>query len=144
MRYAVPITTEGKFLRTLALTAAICATLAGCGGKEPTATSQQAASAAAGSSDQAAAPAEVIPTLPPSNAKWTPEELENLLAPVALYPDIVLAQVLVASTNPQEVLDAGNWLLENTSLENEDLDAAAQQAGFTPPIRALVRSRILK
>ncbi|MCB1688413.1 MAG: DUF3300 domain-containing protein [Halioglobus sp.] len=139
MRYAVPITTEGKFLRTLALTAAICATLAGCGGKEPTATSQQAASAAAGSSDQAAAPAEVIPTLPPSNAKWTPEELENLLAPVALYPDIVLAQVLVASTNPQEVLDAGNWLLENTSLENEDLDAAAQQAGFTPPIRALVQ-----
>jgi hypothetical protein len=52
---------------------------------------------------------------------------------------MVLAQVLIASTNPQEVLDAGNWLLENQSLKNEALDASAQQAGFTPPIRALVQ-----
>ena len=36
---------------------------------------------------------------------WTPEALEDLAAPIALYPDPVLEQVLIASTNPQEVLD---------------------------------------
>jgi len=46
---------------------------------------------------------------------------------VALYPDVVLGQVLVASTNPQEVLDAGNWLLQNQNLQGNDLDEAAKQ-----------------
>jgi hypothetical protein len=70
---------------------------------------------------------------------WTPEALEDLLAPIALYPDPVLSQMLIASTNPQEVLDAGNWLLQNNSLKGKALDDAAASAGFTPPIRALVQ-----
>jgi hypothetical protein len=70
---------------------------------------------------------------------WTPEALEDLLAPVALYPDPVLSQLLIASTNPQEVLDAGNWLLQNTSVKGNALDEAAAAAGFTPPVRALVQ-----
>ncbi len=41
---------------------------------------------------------------------------------VALYPDPVLSQVLIASTNPQEVLDAGNWLIANERLEGKALD----------------------
>jgi hypothetical protein len=65
--------------------------------------------------------------------------MEELLAPIALYPDPVLSQVLIASTNPQEVLDAGNWLLQNESLKGKALDDAAAQVGFTPPIRALVQ-----
>ena len=68
-----------------------------------------------------------------------PEALEELLAPVALYPDPVLSQVLIASTNPQEVLDAGNWLIANEGLKGKELDAAAAQIGFTPPVRALVQ-----
>ena len=67
----------------------------------------------------------------------SPEALEELLAPVALYPDPVLSQVLIASTNPQEVLDAGNWLIANESLKGKALDEAAAQIGFTPPVRAL-------
>jgi hypothetical protein len=70
---------------------------------------------------------------------WTPEALEELLAPIALYPDPVLSQVLIASTNPQEVLDAGNWLIANPGLKGTALDDGAAQAGFTPPIRALVQ-----
>jgi len=70
---------------------------------------------------------------------WSPEALEELLAPIALYPDPVLSQLLIASTNPQEVLDAGNWLLQNTALKSKALDDAAAAAGFTPPIRALVQ-----
>ena len=69
---------------------------------------------------------------------WTPEALEELAAPIALYPDPVLEQVLIASTNPQEVLDAGNWLLDNKNLKGRALDQAAEQQGFTPPMRALL------
>jgi hypothetical protein len=70
---------------------------------------------------------------------WSPEAMEELLAPIALYPDPVLSQVLIASTNPQEVLDAGNWLLSNQSLTGKALDQAALKVGFTPPIRALIQ-----
>ncbi len=70
---------------------------------------------------------------------YSPEALESLLAPVALYPDPVLAQVLATSTNPQEVLDAGNWLLQNADLTGEDLQAAATSVGFTPPMVALLQ-----
>ena len=149
MRHAFLLTPDGTSLRKLALTVAVCATIAGCGGKEPASnsldtdnsagTAAQSADGADPSEQQAAVPAEPVPTLPPSDALWTPEEKENLLAPVALYPDVVLAQVLIASTNPQEVLDAGNWLLENSSLEGEQLDEAAAQVGFTLPIRALIQ-----
>ena len=66
--------------------------------------------------------------------------MEELLAPVALYPDVVLGEVLVASTNPQEVLDAGNWLLQNPGLAGNALDEAAKQVGFTPPVRGLLQS----
>jgi hypothetical protein len=62
-----------------------------------------------------------------------------LLAPIALYPDAVLGQVLVASTNPQEVLDAGNWRLGNQKLEGKALDEAAEKIGFTPPVRGLLQ-----
>ena len=73
-----------------------------------------------------AAPADVAPvTAAEVTRTWTPEALEELLAPVALYPDPVLSQLLIASTNPQEVLDAGNWLLQNTSLKGKALDDAA-------------------
>ena len=70
---------------------------------------------------------------------YGPEAMESLLAPVALYPDPVLAQVLATSTNPQEVLDAGNWLLANPDLTGADLEAAALAAAFTPPMVALVQ-----
>jgi hypothetical protein len=67
----------------------------------------------------------------------TPEQLDKLLAPVALYPDALLMQVLAASVNSQEVLDGGNWLLQNKSLEGTALDNAAKAAGFGAAMTAL-------
>jgi Protein of unknown function (DUF3300) len=67
----------------------------------------------------------------------TPEQLDKLLAPVALYPDALLMQVLAASVNSQEVLDGGNWLLQNKSLEGTALDNAAKAAGFGAAMMAL-------
>jgi hypothetical protein len=101
--------------------------LAACGGKEtPT----------AGSTATAAAPAAATPATPGS---WTPEALEELLAPIALYPDVVLGHVLTAATNPQEVLDAGNWLIENQDLSGSQVDDAAGKLGLSPSVRALLQ-----
>ena len=121
--------------------------LAGCGSKEPPAPLLRAAmlpAPAAADAGTAAAPADAAPTAPPlasNDQTWTPEEMEALLAPIALYPDPVLSQVLLASTNPQEVLDAGNWLVENPDLKDKALDQAAEKAGFTPPMRAIMQFR---
>jgi hypothetical protein len=120
----------------------VATVLAGCGsGEKPAAVTtpaEPAATAGAPTAPPAAAPAPVT-VAEVANQTWTPEALEDLLAPVALFPDPVLSQVLIASTNPQEVLDAGNWLIANEALKGSALDDGAAQAGFTPPIRALVQ-----
>jgi Protein of unknown function (DUF3300) len=125
--------------RALALCVAL-GVLAGCGSKDSPAPQAPAAGApAAATPDSAAAPAATPVTAEQVSRTWTAEALEELLAPVALYPDPVLSQVLIASTNPQEVLDAGNWLLQNQGLKGDALDEAAAGVGFTPPVRALVQ-----
>jgi hypothetical protein len=131
MRYAE---THGR-PSSIAVMAAIAFLVVGCGSKEP---SQPGASQpSAPATEQAAPEAQQVATTAPAET-WTAEALEELLAPIALYPDPMLSQVLVASTNPQEVLDAGNWLLENQNLSGKALDDAARQVGFTPPVIALL------
>ncbi|NJD30702.1 MAG: DUF3300 domain-containing protein [Gammaproteobacteria bacterium] len=131
---------------SLAIALALTMSVAGCGSKEPPATATTAAPPpAAETTPPPATPASQTPAVEPAASQapvamtWTPEALEELLAPVALYPDPVLSQVLMASTNPQEVLDAGNWLLQNQGLTGKALDDAAAKVGFTPPIRALIQ-----
>ena len=63
--------------------------------------------------------------------------VDDLVAPIALYPDQLLAQVLAVSANPQEVLDLGNWLLQNQSLKGDAMTGAAKQAGFSPSAQYL-------
>jgi len=65
-------------------------------------------------------------------------ELENLVAPIALYPDPLLSQVLVASTYPLEVYEAQGWLQQNPYLHGRALLAAAQQQSWDPSVQALV------
>src|SRR5262245_27149990 len=78
---------------------------------------------------QAAAQAPAVPAPGVTQASWSADALEELLAPIALYPDQLLGQILAASINSQEVLDGGNWLIQNQNLKGNDLDAAAQKAG---------------
>jgi hypothetical protein len=70
----------------------------------------------------------------------TPAGLDELLAPIALYPDPVLAIITQASVDPQQVMDGGNWLAldENHNLKEAALDAASSKAGFTPVMQALL------
>src|SRR5690242_8610993 len=58
----------------------------------------------------------------------TPEQLDDLVAPIALYPDQLLSQVLVACTYPQELAEAQQWMQQNGGLTGSQLmDAARQQ-----------------
>ena len=112
----------------LAVAAGLALTLLGCGQKAPEPAPTAAAAPAAGAAGEATAP-----------GTWSPERLEELAAPVALYPDTILGHVLTAATNPQEVLDAGNWLLENQKLSGKSLDQAATKLGMSTSMRALLQ-----
>jgi hypothetical protein len=79
-----------------------------------------------------------VPTAPAQVAVPTPAELDQLLSPIALYPDTLVAQITTASTNPQEILDVDNWLHDNMSLTGTALTDAAQAQGFDPAFIALV------
>jgi hypothetical protein len=68
----------------------------------------------------------------------SPEQLDNLVAPIALYPDNLLSQVLVASTYPLEVVEASQWLAQNRTLQGQQLVDAARQMNWDPSIQALV------
>lgn len=67
-----------------------------------------------------------------------PQQLDNLVAPVALYPDPLLGQVLAASTYPVELVEAEQWLEANPGLQGQQLTDAARQQNWDASIQALV------
>jgi len=68
----------------------------------------------------------------------SPAQLEALVAPVALYPDPLLSQILAASTYPLEIVEASRWLSQNRSLQGATLVDAARTQGWDPSVAALV------
>jgi hypothetical protein len=68
----------------------------------------------------------------------SPDQLANLVAPVALYPDSLLSQVLVAATYPLEVVEAAQWLQQNRDLRGTELVEAARQQNWDASVQALV------
>ena len=72
------------------------------------------------------------------SAPPTPEQLDQLLAPIALYPDALVAQICAASTDPQQILDADAWLRQNLNLSGQARTDAAQAQGFDPAFISLV------
>ncbi len=60
-------------------------------------------------------------------AKLSQAQLEALVAPIALYPDPLISQVLMASTYPLEVAEASNWIKSNSHLKGDALNMALQQ-----------------
>jgi uncharacterized membrane protein YgcG len=78
---------------------------------------------------------------PPAQAPaqlLSPEQLDTLVAPIALYPDALLSQVLVASTYPLEVVEAQQWLQCNGSLRGQQLTEAARQQNWDASVQAMV------
>ena len=93
----------------------------------PLALAQQAATAS-----QAASP-------PASSSKiFSQKDLDELLAPIALYPDALLAQVFMASTYPLEVVQAARWQKQNPGLKERQLEDALQKETWDPSVKSLV------
>jgi hypothetical protein len=67
-----------------------------------------------------------------------PQQLDDLVAPIALYPDPLLGQVLVACTYPVELVEAQQWLQANSSLHGQQLTDAARQENWDASVQALV------
>jgi hypothetical protein len=66
------------------------------------------------------------------------EQIEQLVAPIALYPDALIAQILMASTYPLDVVQAKRWLDDHGDLEGEALDQAVREEPWDDSVKALV------
>src|SRR6188768_632955 len=85
----------------------------------------------------APAPAPAAPAPADAVVKLSPEQLDSLVAPIALYPDPVLAQALAASTYPLEIIQLQQWQLKNPSLKDKALADAVAQQPWDPSIQSL-------
>jgi len=77
------------------------------------------------------------PSSQPDQALLKPEQLEALVAPIALYPDALLANMLAAATYPLEVVEADRWIKENKSLKGDGLATEASKKGWDDSVKAL-------
>jgi hypothetical protein len=73
----------------------------------------------------------------PTYAQQTPEQLQQLVAPIALYPDSLVAQVLAAATFPEPVVEADRWVQGHADLKGEALGQAVDQEPWDPSVKAL-------
>ena len=67
----------------------------------------------------------------------TPEQLQRLVAPIALYPDSLVAQILAASTFPEQVVEADRWLQAHPDLKGDALGQAVDPQPWDPSVKAL-------
>jgi hypothetical protein len=78
-----------------------------------------------------------------NEAALTPGRLDQMLAPIALYPDDLLGQILMAATYPLDVVEAARWVKDprNESLKGDQLFAALQQQNWDPSVKSLAPFR---
>ena len=66
------------------------------------------------------------------DAKLPNDQLDSLVAPIALYPDPLLAQILAASTYPLEIVQLSQWMQKNSKLTGDKAAAGSEEAGLGP------------
>jgi uncharacterized membrane protein YgcG len=77
------------------------------------------------------------PAQAPPYTQQTPEQLQQLVAPMALYPDSLVAQILAGSTFPEQVVQADRWVQAHPDLKGEALGQAVDQQPWDPSVKAL-------
>jgi hypothetical protein len=110
----------------------LCITLFAAGAQAQQADSSQAQTSTQSSQ---AMPSYTAPTVAPMTA----DQLDALVAPIALYPDALVAQVLGAAAAPDQVSAAALWLAQNNSLTGTALAQAVDQQTWDPSIKALTQ-----
>ena len=73
----------------------------------------------------------------PPYTQQTPDQLQQLVAPIALYPDSLVAQILAASTFPEQVVEADRWLQANPDMKGDALGQAVDPQPWDPSVKAL-------
>ncbi|HSN39116.1 MAG TPA: DUF3300 domain-containing protein [Burkholderiales bacterium] len=74
----------------------------------------------------------------PARAEFSQEDLDRMLAPIALYPDALLSQILMASTYPLEVVQAARWSRANPGLRGDRAVRAVERKDWDPSVKSLV------
>jgi hypothetical protein len=69
----------------------------------------------------------------------SPEQLAQLVAPIALYPDALVAQILAGATYPTQIVEADRWVKQNSKLQGEDLAKAVDKQAWDESVKALTQ-----
>jgi len=75
--------------------------------------------------------------MPP--VQQSPQELQQLVAPIALYPDALVAQILAASTYPTEIVEADRWMQSHPNVKGEELAKEVDKQSWDPSVKALTQ-----
>src|ERR1035438_9215544 len=76
---------------------------------------------------------------PAQAAQQTPEQLQQLAAPIALYPDALLAQILPAATYPDQVIEAAKWMEQHKDLQGGQLATEVDRQSWDASLKALTQ-----
>jgi len=114
--------------------------LNGCsrGEDQPASAPSAQQSVAATAAPAAPAPAAAVEPGPPPGAA-TAQDLQELVSPIALYPDVLVAQILAASTYPDQVVEADRWLKQNPNLTGDQLAAQVNSQPWDPSVKSLTQ-----
>ena len=136
---------EGRSLPLILAVAVLVSTspmVTGCsrGDDQPAAapSSQASASVEATPAPVAPLPAAAAEPAPPPGAA-SAQELQELVSPIALYPDVLVAQILAGSTYPPQVVEADRWLKQNPNLSVDQLASQVNQQAWDPSIKSLTQ-----
>jgi hypothetical protein len=87
--------------------------------------------------DQQVAPSSFIPAADADSASYSPQQLDQMLAPVALYPDPLLGLVLTAATQPLQIVEAARWQQQNPSLSGDMVASAVAAQPWDASVKSL-------
>jgi hypothetical protein len=73
-------------------------------------------------------------------SQLTPQQMQDLVAPIALYPDSLIAQILAASAYPTQIVEADRFLQQNPNLQGQALGQAVDQQDWDPSVKALTQT----
>ena len=76
---------------------------------------------------------------PPQAAQQSTEQLQQLVAPIALYPDALIAQILPAATYPDQIVEAGKWMEQHKGLQGDQLAKEVDTQSWDPSVKALTQ-----
>src|SRR5260370_23733160 len=72
---------------------------------------------------------------PASAPQLSPQQIQQLVAPIALYPDALVAQILAASTYPAQIVEADRWMQSHSNLKGEELAKEVDKQPWDPSVK---------